>query len=334
MSQYLPSYLTSSSLLSVVLLSPNGVFRYVNDVFRAQLADVNQALEGQNISDVFHSDDVPFLESTLRKCLVNPGVSHKIKLRGTASFPEQPDCCDWEFSYAEQDGILGFGFDPGPLNKALYDAELNLKALLNSTSDSNVFIDLNKRLIAFNTVAADYARIFQNAEYRVGASFEDYILPNYREAFHLNFDAAARGQTVAFELQVDFGHRIGWFFMKYVPVYDQYQRIIGVSYTVSDITDRKNFEQQILQQNARLRDIAWEQSHTVRKPLCNLMAIADMFSDKLDANTARNYATLLKAEARKLDDIIRTIVSLTDDMESTPKDGDTIESPIPPGEVS
>ena len=52
------------------------------------------------------------------------------------------------------------------------------------------------------------------------------------------------------------------------------------------------------------------------------------------ANTARNYATLLKAEARKLDDIIRTIVSLTDDVESTPKDGDTIESSIPPGEVS
>jgi len=79
-----------------------------------------------------------------------------------------------------------------------------------------------------------------------------------------------------------------------------------------DMTEQMNFTNAIESQNARLREIAYIQSHVVRAPLARIMGLVDIImknSDQLPDPTVLSY---LDQSAREFDLIIRDIMSNTD----------------------
>jgi PAS domain S-box-containing protein len=87
-------------------------------------------------------------------------------------------------------------------------------------------------------------------------------------------------------------------------------RIIG---SMEDITERQLYIQTVEAQNKRLQEIGWTQSHLVRAPLANIMAIAELLSYEIQAeNAARDLLSHLLKSAGDLDDIIRDIINKTE----------------------
>lgn len=81
----------------------------------------------------------------------------------------------------------------------------------------------------------------------------------------------------------------------------------------NDITDRLNYIKAIEQQNDKLRDIAWVQSHVVRTPLSRLMAIANLLQEGADSEEeTTELLQFMKQSADELDAIINDISSKTD----------------------
>lgn len=76
-------------------------------------------------------------------------------------------------------------------------------------------------------------------------------------------------------------------------------------------------EQQLKLRNQRLSEIAWQQSHEVRRPVANILGIIELM--KMQANAAapyeENYIPQLEQSAAALDAIIRTIVAKTNNLE-------------------
>ena len=89
-------------------------------------------------------------------------------------------------------------------------------------------------------------------------------------------------------------------------------RIIG---SMQDISERINYIKSIEDQNNRLRDIAWIQSHLVRAPLSRIMALSKLIDDSnTDDELRRELLNHLDTSARELDDIIRDIIKKTDEI--------------------
>ena len=86
-----------------------------------------------------------------------------------------------------------------------------------------------------------------------------------------------------------------------------------------DITERLNYIRDIEENNERLQEIAWIQSHVVRAPLARLMgliyAISDSVEDEKDYHQL--YRLILKS-ANELDEIIRDIAVKADKINITP----------------
>lgn len=82
----------------------------------------------------------------------------------------------------------------------------------------------------------------------------------------------------------------------------------------NDITLNKKYVEAIESQNAKLKDIAWIQSHIVRAPLARLMGLVYL----LDHNPQDNHIdkdellSLISKSAEELDGIIREIASKTE----------------------
>lgn len=87
----------------------------------------------------------------------------------------------------------------------------------------------------------------------------------------------------------------------------------GIMVNSKDITDSVNYIHAIEHQNARLREIAWTQSHVVRAPLARLMGLIEVINlHPENKEFHREMLSHVLQSAHELDAIIKTIVSHTD----------------------
>ncbi|MBC7382091.1 MAG: PAS domain S-box protein [Bacteroidia bacterium] len=79
-----------------------------------------------------------------------------------------------------------------------------------------------------------------------------------------------------------------------------------------DVTERIKHLQAIEDQNTKLKEIAWTQSHVVRAPLARIMGIVDLFnSDALEEHETHEYLNYILSSANELDAVIKSIVLKT-----------------------
>jgi light-regulated signal transduction histidine kinase (bacteriophytochrome) len=80
-----------------------------------------------------------------------------------------------------------------------------------------------------------------------------------------------------------------------------------------DISKLKEQQNAIQEQNERLKEIAWTQSHIVRAPLAKIMGATELIASSqlsLEAE-AKELLQALQLSAKELDDVIREITEKT-----------------------
>jgi len=84
---------------------------------------------------------------------------------------------------------------------------------------------------------------------------------------------------------------------------------------INDITDRVMYTQAIEQQNQRLKEIAWIQSHVVRAPLARLMGLVNLISEEVvEKGELMSVLAHVRDSANELDIIVRDIVTKTENI--------------------
>lgn len=91
---------------------------------------------------------------------------------------------------------------------------------------------------------------------------------------------------------------------------DSHGAPVGILCLGHDITSGKAKENQIVQQNERLKQITWQQSHEVRRHMVNMMGLYKLIkeSDVLTESEKIEKLDLLLNETKELDQIIHAIV--------------------------
>lgn len=89
---------------------------------------------------------------------------------------------------------------------------------------------------------------------------------------------------------------------------------IGILCVGHDITDlqllsehSKKSEKKILNQIAIMENIAWHQSHIVRKPLANIMGLINIILEEDDVKNQEILFKLLKESSEELDEVVKSI---------------------------
>ncbi|MCC5814772.1 MAG: PAS domain S-box protein [Leptospira sp.] len=84
----------------------------------------------------------------------------------------------------------------------------------------------------------------------------------------------------------------------------------GVAFAYGrDIHERKLYEEYLKQQNEKLKDIAWFQSHVLRAPLSRLMGLVDLLEkDLVSEGEMKQILKYILDSAHELDSIVRDMV--------------------------
>lgn len=100
----------------------------------------------------------------------------------------------------------------------------------------------------------------------------------------------------------------------YQALYNEKGEITGLMGIQQDITRREQQQHAINQQNQKLLNIAWMQSHIVRAPLARLMSLTDLIS--LQGASDTTLLGHLKEAAEELDLVLRQIVEQSEQVRS------------------
>ncbi|MCH7397195.1 PAS domain S-box protein [Belliella sp. DSM 107340] len=194
-----------------------------------------------------------------------------------------------------------------------------LKAILDSTPDYIVLIDLEFKIQTFNKVAYENCEKFHGKRLVEGNDFRKYVSKEVEEDFYENYYRALEGKNNRFEKEIEvFTSENIWLEFIFYPVFDEEKNLKGSTLLIKNITASKKHIAKIETQNKRLKEIAWTQSHVVRNPLANLMGLVNLLlmeKNNLEPDHLEGFYLNILEEAHKLDLIIRKITNSTEEDE-------------------
>jgi PAS domain S-box-containing protein len=83
---------------------------------------------------------------------------------------------------------------------------------------------------------------------------------------------------------------------------------------ISDITDIVLKEEKIKAQNAALHEIAWVNSHQIRKSLCSVISLVALLKDAQNKHEHNEYIRMLETCTSELDDILKKTNNRVDEL--------------------
>lgn len=218
--------------------------------------------------------------------------------------------------YPTKEGIAVYFVDiteQKKIQEKIYNDGQNLRAIINNTQDLIWSVDRKSQIITGNQAFWDRVKTLTgktenevtNADFAqksLNIFFESYERAFTGEAFSLVREREIDGKQVYEELRFN-------------PIRDLHDQVIAVNCLLRDITESQEYLRKIEDQNKRLREIAWIQSHRVRAPLASILGLVQLCS--LDDSPNAEIIPMLKQSAQDLDQVIKEITGLTNNMNDT-----------------
>ncbi|WP_423147960.1 PAS domain S-box protein [Rubrolithibacter danxiaensis] len=100
------------------------------------------------------------------------------------------------------------------------------------------------------------------------------------------------------------------------PVFDKEADLEYYIVVETVITERKEKEEKINQQNNALRHLAWLSSHEFRRPVASILSLTSLLKDIYDTEERKELIALLETSSIELDEIVREITQKINQVES------------------
>jgi len=215
--------------------------------------------------------------------------------------------------YPTKDGIAVYFVDiteQKKIQEKIYNDGQNLRAIINNTRDLIWSVNKQSEIITGNQAFWD--RVKEHTGKGEGEVTKEDFGQESLKIFFDSYESAFLGEAFSLVRQRDHDGRQIYEEISFNPIRDVHDMVIGVNCFMRDITKSQEYLHKIEDQNKRLRDIAWIQSHRVRSPFTNILGLISL----CDLNDSPNaeIIPLIKKSADDLDHVIKDITKLTDNL--------------------
>ncbi len=192
------------------------------------------------------------------------------------------------------------------------DSNIRLRSFFESSPNFQVLLGKSGEVIDFNKTAFTFLKTIHKIEIKRGDQFVKFIHPEFMAAFIDRYNLALEGKKSLEEGSTTYEETgLIWWEAAFEPAHDRHGEIIGISYIIRNVTERKLKEQKIISQNESLLKIAHIQAHEFRAPLTSIMGLMSLIKQE-DYVAPKEYLQLLEQAVQTLDDRIRQVIADVD----------------------
>lgn len=285
----------------------DGYLTYVNELFESRFGKLINPLIGGYSLDLIHPDDQAKCVHTVEQCFAYPERSFQVVLRKPL-INGRYIWNHWDFRAIIREGdaglvgIQGVGHDVSAARQLSFISGLEQADVLELIEqiDEGFFALDRDWTIRYINVAFEQIIGLDRKQILQCNLWEVFPEAKKTQFFSMYHRAMVSRQKVRFEEY--FAPLEKWFLAVAYP-----SQHGGLYVFFSDITNQKRFEKQILSQNDKLRDIAFIQSHNMRRPVANIQGIMDILN--LDCLKKEDWELIegLRDNTQELDRLIHII---------------------------
>lgn len=196
--------------------------------------------------------------------------------------------------------------------EALHKSEANLHTILDNTDTIYKLLDNNFQIISFNQRAFDFVKKELHRELKLQTSHLNYFPEKRRADILEKLNRALAGEQVTYESSyAQKNGSVNWYHIRIFPISNQ-GRGFGVMVAISDITEKKLLEQEIMNQKVQ------EQKRIIRAVLNAQESERNKIGQELHDNVnqilvgAKMYLGLVSHEQPGTTDLIKQSLHLVD----------------------
>jgi len=307
------SFLENSSSLYLVSFDAEDNFTYVNKLYKNHFAHIYNQFVGEKITKDMANESLQLFNSCKVKGWANLKDNTAIEIRKKGKDPNIDIYIKWDFFPIEMENniikeIGGIGYcvtEHSNEKEMLKTTKLRLQMALSSVEEAYFFIDKNFKILSYNHRAKASTLQYFGITLYEGFDFRKFIAPGTEDDFYKDFSNAINGGVVSTDLIANYpnGEKI-WYRITMKPFIDEDEKILGVILSSINIDDVKRKEE-------RLKEIAWHQSHKVRKPLSNILGIVNLLRDEKNNLKDPDLINMLEESAKELDTVIKETIAKT-----------------------
>lgn len=190
-------------------------------------------------------------------------------------------------------------------------SEDKLNGLINNSDDLIWMISSKGQIVTANAAFKNKFRQFLGFEVDLSQSIDVSQLPNtgLTENWTLYFNEAFAGKSMKVEQEVKNENSVEYYEIILNPIVNEKNEIFGVGCFARDITQRKESENRIKKQVERLKEVAWIQSHEVRRPLANIMGLIELLRQTQEEKEKQELFDHMEQSCKELDAVIKKVVT-------------------------
>lgn len=198
------------------------------------------------------------------------------------------------------------------IENQLKENRANLNLIIESSKECIWSVDQEYNIAFANKMFQRLFNEYLGIHLEKGDNFFNLFPKDKKEFWIRNFTKVFQGESVKLNFDYDFENQKKYFEVNMTPIIVE-GKIIGAAAMAFDNTIMTKYLMAIEDQNARLKEIAWIQSHIVRAPLARLMGLVDLLQhDEIDSLDTKLILQSINSSASELDDVIRETVKKTD----------------------
>jgi PAS domain S-box-containing protein len=208
-------------------------------------------------------------------------------------------------------------------------SEANLRAIMDSSIQAFWLTDTELRVRDFNRVTEQIVRQLFGRTIVIGDSILNYVLPRQQERFLECTQKALAGEAVTYEesFTTEFGEE-QWSELMYLPTYNAEGKIIGLTLSSFNITERKLAYQELSAMNATLEDRVLKRTHELmqanmekdeflgiaahdlKNPLAGILSSAEIINRYFVDDSTQHFTKMIISASNQMLDIITNLLDV------------------------
>ncbi|QEC66232.1 PAS domain S-box protein [Panacibacter ginsenosidivorans] len=298
----LPSWLKSSENNIVVLFDLKGNITDCNESLNEIIINHDQ----KNISAIFSAEEITELWKQLNRLHLNNNHTEFI------STSNEGNNIQWEFSLFDQDHFIGIAQKQNSVTKRA-ESMINIHHLIdgfmNNSPASAWICDPDGKLVTMNKYYLNFTGLTRAD---IGKTLWDIYPKQLADLYFRNNTIVIESNKVlkTEEISIDRNGKSRNFLVYKFPLNTIDHKTLVGGWAV-DITERKVAEQKIFAHDLKLKELAFLQSHEVRRPLANMLGLIELIkadTDKIENEYFKNILLYIQLSATELDNEIRRVI--------------------------
>lgn len=310
----------------MVLRTPEGRILYASPSHTTVLGYPPEEMNGASIFDLVHPDDISGLLQNDMEILKKPGASYTLCVRVKHRDGYWTWCEGTTTNLMEEEGINAIVTNCRDVTQRkaareqLISSERRFRSFFENAPEGIAI--LNVETFSYEQFNDSAVRILKYTPHELHTCSLFSRCPEFqpdgarsKEKGLGMVKRALDGEQQVFEWEMWNGEgKLIMLEVRLVAIHNG--RAVQLYVSFVDITGRKETERKLLERNKRLSEIAFLQSHQVRKPVASMMGLINLFNFENTADPINAEVLMkMKSAVKMMDEVIGEIVIKTSEIE-------------------